>query len=236
MKRNFFSAAAAIILIALSSTSLLAQKKTGKDLQDAVKRVDAASAVLEEIMSIRDKSIPRDLLAKAKAVVVFPGVIKGAFIVGGQGGKGVAVRRVGRNWSAPAFLNMAGGSLGFQIGGSKTDYILLIMNEKGMKGLVEDKFELGGEGSVAAGPVGRTAAASTNATLDAEILTYSRSKGLFAGISLKGVSINSDGDLNRAIYDKNLKQIIGEPALPATAAPATLRKFGNTVGVYGVGR
>jgi lipid-binding SYLF domain-containing protein len=127
---------------------------------------------------------------------------------------------------------MAGGSIGFQIGGSKTDYIMLVMNDKGMKGMVEDKFELGGEGSVAAGPVGRTAAASTNATLDAEILTYSRSKGLFAGVSLKGVSINSDNDLNRGVYDKNLKGIIGEPALPASAAPATLRKFGLTVGTY----
>ncbi|PYS98757.1 MAG: hypothetical protein DMF63_14295 [Acidobacteria bacterium] len=131
---------------------------------------------------------------------------------------------------------MAGGSIGFQIGGSKTDLIMLVMNDGGMKGLVEDKFELGGEGSVAAGPVGRTAAASTNATFDAEILTYSRSKGLFAGVSLKGVSINSDKDLNRAIYEKNLKGIIGQPALPATAAPAALRKFGETVAQYGFGR
>lgn len=221
-----------VMAIAVTAATATAQKKTGKDLQDAVKRVNAASEVMTEIMSMRDKSIPRDLIEKAKAVVVFPGVIKGAFIVGGQGGKGVAVRRLGRGWSAPAFLNMAGGSLGFQIGGSKTDYVLLVMNDKGMKGLVEDKFELGGEGSVAAGPVGRTAAASTNATLDAEILTYSRSKGLFAGISLKGVSINSDSDLNRAVYEKNLKEIIGQPALPATAAPLTLRKFGQTVGIY----
>jgi lipid-binding SYLF domain-containing protein len=106
------------------------------------------------------------------------------------------------------------------------------MNDKGMKGLVEDKFELGGEGSVAAGPVGRTAAASTNVTFDAEILTYSRSKGLFAGVSLKGVSINSDGDLNEAIYQKTLREIIGEPAVPAAAAPASLRKFGQTVAMY----
>jgi len=230
--KSKFPVILSITLLFLFSTTAFAQKKTGEDLQDAVKRVDAASAVLNEIMSIRDKSIPRDLLEKAKAVVVFPGVIKGAFIIGGQGGKGVAVRRIGRGWSAPAFLNMAGGSIGFQIGGSKTDYILLIMNDKGMKGLVEDKFELGGEGSVAAGPVGRTAAASTNATFDAEILTYSRSKGLFAGVSLKGVSINSDKDLNRSIYEKNLKEIIGQPALPATAAPATLRKFGQTAGTY----
>ena len=187
---------------------------------------------MNEIMKISEKSIPRDLLEKAKAVVVFPGSIKGAFIVGGQGGKGIAVRRWGKGWSAPAFLNMGGGSVGLQIGGSKTDYVLLIMNDKGMKGLVEDKFELGGEGSVAAGPIGRTAAASTNATFDAEILTYSRSKGLFAGVSLKGVSINSDKDLNRAIYEKNLKDIIGDQALAASAAPASLRKFGQTVASY----
>ena len=223
---------ACIALLFLFSITAFAQKKTGKDLQDAVERVNEATEVMTEIMSIRDKSIPRDLLNKAKAVVVFPGTIKGAFIIGGQGGKGVAVRRIGRGWSAPAFLNMAGGSIGLQIGGSKTDYILLIMNDKGMKGLVEDKFELGGEGSVAAGPVGRTAAASTNATFDAEILTYSRSKGLFAGVSLKGVSINSDKDLNRAIYEKNLKEIIGAAPLPASAAPATLRKFGQTVAAY----
>jgi len=234
--RSRFALALPLAIIVLLSTNAFAQKKTGKDLQDAVKRVSDASAVLNEVMRIRDKSIPRDLLAKAKAVVVFPGVIKGAFIIGGQGGKGVAVRRVGRGWSAPAFLNMAGGSIGFQIGGSKTDYILLVMNDKGMKGLVEDKFELGGEGSVAAGPVGRTAAASTNATFDAEILTYSRSKGLFAGVSLKGVSINSDKDLNRSIYQKNLKEIIGDPAIPSSAAPATLRQFGQTVANYGYGR
>ena len=220
------------VILPLLLSPALAQKKTGKDLKDAVNRVNDASAVMTEIMRVNDRSIPRDLLEKAKAVVVFPGVIKGAFIIGGQGGKGVAVRRIGRAWSAPAFFNMAGGSVGFQIGGSKTDYVMLIMNDRGMQGLLEDKFELGGEGSVAAGPVGRTAAASTNATLDAEILTYSRSKGLFAGVSLKGVVINSDGDLNQAIYQKRSKEIIGEPALPASAAPATLRKFGQTVGTY----
>lgn len=231
MKLKF--SAAPIALLVLFSTAAFAQNKTGKDLQEAVDRVDKASAALTQIMSIRDRSIPRDLLNKAKAVVVFPGAIKGAFIIGGQGGKGVAVRRIGRNWSAPAFLNMAGGSFGFQIGGSKTDYILLIMNDKGMKGLLEDKFELGGEGSVAAGPVGRTAAASTNATLDAEILTYSRSKGLFAGVSLKGIVINSDTDLNQAIYQKKgAREIIGDPAMPATAAPATLRRFGQVVTAY----
>jgi len=231
MKLNF--SAAIIALIVLLSFGVFAQNNNrGKDLQDAVERVNKASKAMTEIMSIKDKSIPRDLLAKAKAVVVFPGAIKGAFIIGGQGGKGVAVRRIGRGWSAPAFLNMAGGSIGFQIGGSKTDYVLLIMNDEGLKNLLADKFEVGGEGSVAAGPVGRTAAASTNATFDAEILTYSRSKGLFAGVSLKGIVINSDRDLNNAIYDKTPKEIIGDRPLAATAAPATLRRFGQTVAAY----
>ncbi|MEO6334197.1 MAG: lipid-binding SYLF domain-containing protein [Pyrinomonadaceae bacterium] len=232
MTKRFTISIFVVTLLLSLSTGAIAQRGRGKDLKDAVKRVNDASKVMVEIMRINDRSIPRDLLDKAKAVVVFPGAIKGAFIIGGQGGKGLAVRRIGRGWSAPAFLNMAGGSLGFQIGGSKTDYVMLIMNDKGLRGLLEDKFELGGEGSVAAGPVGRTAAASTNATMDAEILTYSRSKGLFAGISLKGVSINSDGDLNQAIYQKRSKDIIGNPALPASAAPATLRKFGETVAMY----
>lgn len=230
MKLKF--SAALFTLVVIFSTAAFAQKETGKDLQHAVERVNDASQTMTEIMSIKDKSIPTDLLDKAKAVVVFPGAIKGAFIVGGQGGKGIAIRRMGRGWSAPAFFNMAGGSVGLQIGGSKTDYVMLIMNDKGMKGLLEDKFELGGEGSVAAGPVGRTAAASTNVTLDAEILTYSRSKGLFAGVSLKGVVINSDGDLNQAIYQKRSKDIIGDPGVPASAAPASLQKFGQTVAAY----
>ncbi len=232
MRSRFFTPLFCIALLAVFTAATSAQNAKGKDLRNAVERVNKASEALSEIMAIKDRSIPRDLLEKAKAVVVFPGAIKGAFIIGGQGGKGVAVRRVGRGWSAPAFFNMAGGSIGFQIGGSKTDYVLLIMNDKGMKGLLEDKFEIGGEGSVAAGPVGRTAAASTNATLDAEILTYSRSKGLFAGVSLKGVSINNDSDLNQAIYQKNPKEILGSSPLPASAAPASLQRFGRTVATF----
>ena len=232
MKSRASSLLISIALLSICAMSVTAQKNTGKDLQDAVKRVNSASDVMNEIMKVADRSIPRDLLQKAKAVVVFPGTIKGAFIVGGQGGKGLAVRRYGRNWTAPAFLNMGGGSLGLQIGGSKTDYVMLIMNDKGMRKLLADNFEIGGEASVAAGPVGRTTAASTNVTMDAEILTWSRSKGVFAGISLKGVSINSDTDLNRAIYQKTTKQIIGDPPVLAKEAPAALQKFGQTVDVY----
>jgi len=164
------------VMLALAMGAF-AQKNQGKELRSAVERVDKASAAINEIMGIADKSIPRDLLSKANAVVVFPGAIKAGFIVGGQGGHGVAIAKTAKGWSAPAFVNMAGGSVGLQIGGQSTDYVMLIMNEKGMRGLLEDKFEVGGEGSVAAGPIGRTTAASTNATMDAEILTYSRSKG-----------------------------------------------------------
>lgn len=229
MRPRIIAISLTLSVLSLFTIQALAQKQTGKDLKTAVDRVNKSSVVMNEIMRIKDKSIPRDLLDKAKAIVVFPGAIKGAFIIGGQGGKGVAIRRIGKGWSAPAFLNMAGGSIGLQIGGSKTDYVLLVMNDKGLKNLLADKFEVGGEGSVAAGPVGRTAAASTNITMDAEILTYSRSKGLFAGVSLKGVVISNDEDLNKAIYDKTPKQILGDPPLAASAAPSPLRKLGQTV-------
>lgn len=220
------------IIIATLALGTYAQADRAKAVSNAQKQVDAASKVMTEIMRAGDKSIPRDLLQKAQAIVVFPGALKGAFIVGAQGGKGIAIKRTARGWSAPAFLEMAGGSVGFQIGGSKTDYILLIMNDEGLKGLMTDKFEVGGEGSVAAGPVGRTASASTNVTLDAGILSYSRSKGLFAGVSLKGVLITSDRGVNEPIYQKTAKEILGNPPIAATAAPISLQKFGTTVANY----
>lgn len=207
-------------------------KNPGKELKAAVDRVDKASDVVEEVMKVRERAIPSDLMDKAKAIVIFPGTVKAAFIVGGQGGKGVAVRRLEKGWSAPAFVNMAGGSVGLQIGGQKTDYVLLIMNDKGLKNLLEDKFEIGGEGSVAAGPVGRTAAASTNVTMDAEILTYSRTKGIFAGISLKGVVISQDQDMNQAVFQRSARQILGEPPVPAAEAPASLQKLSETLAVH----
>ena len=203
-----------------------------KELKAAQERVDKASAVISDIMRIDDRAIPRDLLEKAKAIVVFPGALKFGFILGAQGGSGVVIRRLANGWSAPAFLNMGGGSIGPQIGGQKTDYVLLVMNENGMNGLLVDKFEIGAEGSVSAGPVGRTAAASTNVTLDAEILSYSRSKGLFAGFSLKGVVITQDQDINQAIYQKTAKQILIDSPVSWTDAPRSLQKFSKTVTSY----
>ncbi len=221
------------ILIPSFAIDVHSQKNDkGKQLKAAVNRVEKSSEVVREIMRVAEKSIPRDLIEKAKAVVVFPGAIKGAFIVGGQIGSGVAIRRTDSGWSAPAFLNMAGGSFGPQIGGQKTDYVLLVMNEKGIANLLQDRFEIGGEGSVSAGPVGRTASASTNVTLDAEILSYSRSKGLFAGLALKGVVITQDQELNQAVYEKSAKEILGNPPVGSEEAPKALQRLADTVAVY----
>jgi len=220
------------IILLLTVGAAMAQKgPSGSELRDAVNKVADASVAINQIMR-SEKGIPRDLLRKAKAVVVFPDSKKAAFIVGGQGGRGVAVKRVDKGWSAPAFLEMGGASFGFQIGGSKTDYIMLIMNDDGLRSLLSDKFEMGGEGSVAAGPVGRTAAASTTGRLGAGILTYARSKGAFAGVSLKGVVITHDNDKNREIYQKTAREILGDPPVLARDAPSALRRLGETLSTY----
>ncbi|MEO7970434.1 MAG: lipid-binding SYLF domain-containing protein, partial [bacterium] len=170
------------LLVAISANVATAKKQSR--LQDATRHAQEAAEVFTEIMNVRERAIPKELLDKAEAIAVFPDVVKAAFIFGAKGGQGLISRRTARGWSAPAFFNISGGSFGAQIGASKTDYVLLIMNQEGLKGLLEDKFELGGEVGIAAGPVGREAAASTNATLDAGILSYSRSKGAFIGAAL----------------------------------------------------
>ena len=221
-------------LMMLASLSA-AQGKSGKgdELKAAREYVDKASRVITEIMGAEDKAIPRDLLQKAKAIAVFPGTIKAGLIIGGQGGNGVVIRRLDEGWSAPAFLNMGGASIGPQIGAERTDYVLVVMNDNGLNELLKDKFEIGAEGSVAAGPVGRTAAASTNATLDAGILTYSRSKGLFAGLALKGVVIEPNDDVQNAVYSgKRPRQMLIENPIRNSAAPSGLQKFANTVATY----
>jgi lipid-binding SYLF domain-containing protein len=208
-------ATAAVVLISIFYMSLVIGRTVPyKDRNaDAIRHANAAATVFNQIMAAPDKGIPRDLIRKAKAVVVFPGVVHAAFIIGGRGGQGLISKRKGNGWTTPAFFNLGGGSIGAQIGAQKTDYVLLIMNDDGLKGLLEDKFEMGGEASVAAGPVGRTAAATTNATLDAGILSYSRSKGLFAGVSLKGAVISPDNDLNEAVYGVKAKEILSDVEL-----------------------
>ncbi|MDT4897999.1 MAG: YSC84-like protein 1 [Acidobacteriota bacterium] len=221
------------------TTSVVAQsKKTVKKINQATERSQRAARVFTEIMAAPDKAIPKDLLDKAEAVAVFPNVIKAGFILGGRGGSGVISRRVRGGWSAPAFFKLGGGSIGLQIGASSTDFVLLFMNEEALKGLLEDKFEIGGEGSVAAGPVGRAASASTNLTLDAGILSYSRSRGLFAGLELKGIVINPDNDDNEAVYSglKARDILTGSDKLSMTRMPAGVRIFPRTLSRYSVRR
>jgi len=192
-------------------------------------RLDNAADVLHEIMAAPDKGIPEDLLGKANCIVVVPGMKKGAFIVGAKYGKGfVSCRKSGRgSWSAPAAVRIEGGSVGFQIGGEESDVVLLVMNEKGADRLMATKFTLGGEGSVAAGPVGRNSTAQTDAGMKAEILSYSRSRGVFAGLSLTGATLRPDLDDNMAMYGKRLttKEIVDTQVKPPAAASRLLAEL-----------
>jgi lipid-binding SYLF domain-containing protein len=200
---------------------------------DAARHSNAAAEVLRKVMSVPEKEIPRDLLESAEAVAVCPGVLKAAFIVGGRKGDCVISRRTPkRQWGSPVFYNLAGGSFGAQIGGAKTDYVLLFMNADALKGLMGDKFEIGGEAEVTAGPVGRAAGASTNARLTAGILTYSRSSGVFLGVSLKGVAITPDNDLNQAFYGKKASELIETHA--DASPPSQVRAFPLALARYSV--
>ncbi len=221
-----------ITLLVLSAAITPAQKKSRT--QDAARHSSEAAKTFTEIMNVKDKAIPKELLDTAEAIAVFPGVIKAAFLIGGRGGQGVISRRVKGGWSAPAFFNLGGGSFGAQIGAQKTDYVLLIMNPSGLDGLLKDKFELGGEVGVAAGPVGREAAASTNPRLDAGILSYSRSKGAFIGAALKGAVINPDNDLNEAIYGKKADELLKGPGITFAQMPASVRIFPRTLVRYSI--
>lgn len=200
--------------------------------ETAQERLTEATTVFSEVMQTPDKGIPQDLLAKAECVIVIPNMKKAAFVVGGEYGKGFATCRDTTHaaWGAPAAVQMEGGSIGFQIGGSSTDLILLVMNRKGMDKLTEDKFTLGADASVAAGPVGRTATAQTNARMDAEILSWSRSKGAFAGVSLKGASLRPDKSENRVLYGKDVtnKEILGG----TVTAPANLHSLSAALNKY----
>lgn len=226
------SALILIGLLAVSAAITPAQKKDRT--KDAARHAGDAAETFTDIMNVKDKAIPQELLDTAEAIAVFPGVIKAAFVIGGRGGQGVISRRVKGGWSAPAFFNLGGGSFGPQIGAQKTDYILLIMNESGLNGLLKDKFELGGEASIAAGPVGREAAASTNPRLDAGILSYSRSKGAFIGAALKGAVISPDNDLNVAIYGKKADELLKAPPMEIGQMPTSVRIFPRTLVRYSI--
>jgi lipid-binding SYLF domain-containing protein len=207
--------------LAFLGISALAMPLFAASKEDAVKRLDEAAIVFSEIMQAPDKGIPNDLVEKAHCAVIVPGMKKGAFIVGATFGKGfMTCRNMAGAWSAPAAIRVEGGSFGFQIGGSETDVIMLVMNERGSQRLLQSKFTLGAEGDVAAGPVGRSATAQTDAKLTAEILSWSRTRGVFAGIALKGATLREDKDENEALYGKQLSTaeiVNGKMAPPAAA-------------------
>jgi lipid-binding SYLF domain-containing protein len=193
-------------------------------LADAQERLKEGTDVFNEIMSTPDKGIPQNLLDEAYCAIIVPGLKKGAFIVGGQYGKGfVSCRKAsGAGWGAPAAIRVEGGSVGFQIGGSETDVVMLVMNQRGMDDVMKSKFTIGADAEAAAGPVGRTASAETGTRVKAEILSWSRSRGLFAGISLKGATLRPDHDANQELYGKRLETrdvLTGNVEPPPAAAP-----------------
>ena len=186
---------------------------------DTAKRLDAAADVLREVMDIADRAIPQRLLDRAECVVVVPSLKKGAFFIGGKYGRGFVVcrRDGGVSWGAPGGVKVEGGSFGLQFGGSETDVVMLIMNERGAKRLLNTKFTLGGDASAAAGPVGRTATAETDALMTAEILTWSRARGLFAGVSLQGATMRVDQEANQQLYGAKLANrdvVLSDRAVP----------------------
>ncbi len=193
-------------------------------------RLTSATDVITEVMSTPDKGIPQTILAGASCVVVVPGFKKGAFVVGAQYGQGVATCRTPQGWSAPVFVKLEGGSFGFQAGGQSTDLVLVAMNQQGLQHMLENKFKLGGDAAASAGPVGRNAQAGTDWKLNAEFLTYSRSKGLFAGIDLDGTVLSQNSDDTRTVYGSNLpfKTVLSG----GTPTPDDAKSFVSTVARY----
>jgi lipid-binding SYLF domain-containing protein len=192
----------------------------GSAREDSVARLHSSVDVLHSIMATPDKGIPEEVLSNAKCIVVVPDLIKGGFIFGGKHGRGIASCRTSGGWSAPAFVSVGGGSWGLQIGVEGVDLVMLVMNEQGFQHLLSSKFALTGEGSVAAGPVGRHASAGTDWKMNTQVLTYSRSKGIFAGLTLEGAVIQQDDDSTRAIYGKHMmfrKILSGKVSTPESA-------------------
>lgn len=223
-----FALVSALMLAVLCSLAFAGDDST----QDskAADRVQAAADVLNEIQGAPDKGIPEEVLGSAQCVAVVPSMLKGGFIFGARYGRGIASCRTPKGWSSPAFFTVKGGSFGFQIGGQAVDLVMLIMNENGMRHLLSSKFELGADASVAAGPVGRHAEGATDWKMRAEVLTYSRARGAFAGVTLNGAAINQDKDSTREFYGHMVSfpaSLKGEVEPPAAANPflTTLAKW-----------
>src|SRR5436190_1338751 len=233
LTRMIKRATVAVAVLCLAAGIATAQKTDPKRVAESSKHSQEAADAFTEIMNVADHAIPQKLLDRAAAIAVFPNVIKAGFIVGGRGGHGVISRRVKGGWSAPAFFDLGGGSVGLQIGAAKTDFVLLFMNDDAIAGLLKDKFEIGGEGSAVAGPVGRTAAASTDVLLKAAIISYSRSKGLFAGLEIKGVVIKPDDDENMGVYGTRSRELLlPGSAMTLAKMPAGVRIFPRTLARY----
>jgi len=223
----------AMVFVGLTSAAVaLSRDDHEAKIKDAAAQSAKATKVFDAIMQTPDKAIPRDLLAHAKAIAVFPQVIKAAFLIGGEGGRGVVSRRTSAGWSDPVFFRAGGGSVGPQVGASATDIVLLFMNDEAVGGLMKDKFELGADAAVAGGPVGRDAGAGTDALMQAQILSYSRSRGLFAGVNLKGVVIRPEDDLNQAVYNKTTHELLIHDERGEAEAAAGQPTFAQTVNRY----
>ena len=203
---------------------------SARDDEKEADRIENAGHVVKEIMDIPD-DIPQDLIDKAQCIIVFPSVLKAAFIVGGSYGRGVMTCRTGQSfsgpWSAPTMMALEGGSFGFQIGGEDTDFVLLVMNGRGAHAILHSKVKLGGDASVAAGPVGRSASAESDVTLRAEVLSYSRARGAFAGVSLEGSTVRPDGDANERVYGRKIdaQDIVFHGAVPVPAPAQQLVSY-----------
>jgi len=233
-RSQMVAVAAVVAMYALTASSPQARAIDSRDKmrQDAAQQSTKAAKAFEAIMQVPDKAIPRELLDKARAIAVFPQVVKVAFTVGGEGGRGVVSRRDGDAWGRPIFFRGGGPSFGAQVGASSTDYFVLLMNDESVDGLMKDRFEFGGEVGVAAGPVGRNAGAGTDALMHAAVLTYSRSRGVFAGVNLKGVVLKPEDSLNLAVYNQTAEELLKEPADGDAATESELAAFPRALGRY----
>jgi lipid-binding SYLF domain-containing protein len=219
------------ILIVTTLGLLVTLNAVASDREDDVKRTQKAAQVFKEIMDTPDRGIPQELLETVKCIAIIPGDVKFAFIFGGNYGRGLATCRTGHGWSAPMFVAIEGGSVGYQIGGSSTDLVMLFMNDHALQSLLSDKFKIGADASVAAGPVGRHAAADTDAKMKAEILSYSRAKGVFAGVSLDGAVVQADKSGDEAMYGEHVDRheiLSGKVPVPESARPL-LHEIGEYV-------
>ena len=231
MTRFVVATLALSVALAAPAFSQKAQDTKSKDNRDEVELVQKSMDVLRDLTKVPEEGIPRDLLNRAEGIVVIPSLVKGGFIVGAKHGKGLMSSKTSSGWSAPAVVKMTGGSIGWQIGVESVDLVLLVMNKNGIDQLLQDKFTIGGDLSVAAGPVGRNASAGTNAQANAGLLAYSRAKGLFAGATLEGAALHSDNDDNEAMYGREIgvKEIVRDNA-PNTRGPAIVATWQNFLG------